>query len=113
MVAVAANKKISCTVLVLRKAILTLPSLNKLVILRTNGLQYVNAVQVSEFWVVLLFYSGLFDLCCNCELSFWINVFGKLLGFAVRCIVIHSFFQFHGWQNVNQKLGVRFSATKF
>jgi len=63
-------------------------------ILRNNGLQYVNAVQGSEFWVVLLSRPGLFDICSNYELSFGINVCGKLLCFAVCCIVIHSFFNF-------------------
>ena len=43
---------------------------------------------------MLLSRPGLFDICSNCELSFGINVCGKLLCFAVCCIVIHSLFNF-------------------
>lgn len=74
-------------VLVLRKAIVTAICLNKLLILCTN----VNVVQVSEFWVVLPFWSVLFNLCCNCEFGFWISVRGKFLASAVYCIVVYSF----------------------
>ena len=80
-------------VLAQRKAIFTLACLNKLVILHTNELSYVNVVQVFGLWVVLLFQSGLFKLCRYCEFSFWISVSGKLglLAFAMRRIVIYSF----------------------
>ena len=81
----------SYIVLVLRKAILTLVRLNKLVILRNNGLQYVDIFPVSEFCVVLLSRPGLFNICCNCEFILWISIRRKLLAFAMCCNVIHSF----------------------
>jgi hypothetical protein len=97
----------SYMVLVQRKTIFTLACLNKLVILHTNELSYVNLVQLSGLWVVLLFRSGLFKLCRYCAFDFWISVVGKLglLAFVMCCIVIYSFC-FCSSESVNECMSV-------
>lgn len=76
-------------------------------ILHTNELSYVNVVQVSGMWVVLLFRSGLLKLCRYCAFSFWISVGGKLglLAFAMCCIVIYAFC-FCSSESVNECMSV-------
>jgi hypothetical protein len=76
-----------CNVAVALNAIPTLVFLNKFVILLIFGLWYVNVVQILCFFSLCVWLTFFFIWW----LSFWSRRWGKLLFFAMCCIVFHSF----------------------
>jgi len=76
----------SCKVAVALNAIPILVFLNKFVVL-ILGLWYVNVVQILCFFLLCMWLT----LLCIWWLSFWSRRRGKLLIFAMYCIVFHSF----------------------